>query len=98
MAEKMTVLNIRMSENEKEQIKEKADKIKPFLDLFLSEKIGNLFSANGKFPTTNPNVDNHLEENQNFKWVGWDFIYKNDVGKIIRDGEKLFDEEIKKYF
>lgn len=27
MAEKMTVLNIRMSENEKEQIKEKADKI-----------------------------------------------------------------------
>lgn len=27
MAEKMTVLNIRMSENEKEQIKDKADKI-----------------------------------------------------------------------
>lgn len=78
--------------------KEKTDKIKPFLDLFLSEKVGNLFSANGKFPTTNPNVDNHLKENQNFKWVGWDFIYKNDVGKIVREGEKLFDEEIKKYF
>ena len=27
MAEKMTVLNIRMSESEKEKIKEKADKI-----------------------------------------------------------------------
>lgn len=27
MAEKMTVLNVRMSENEKEQIKEKADEI-----------------------------------------------------------------------
>lgn len=78
--------------------KEKADKIKPFLDLFLSEKIGNLFSANGKFPTTNPNVDNHLEKSQNFKWVGWDFIYKNDIGEIIRNSEKLFNEEIKKYF
>ena len=74
--------------------KEKADKVKPFMDFFMSEKIGNLFSANGKFPSTNPNVDNHLEPDQNFKWVGWDFIHGNDVGALVRQCENEFNEAI----
>ena len=74
--------------------KEKADKVKPFIDFFMSEEIGTLFSANGKFPSTNPNVDNHLEPHQNFKWVGWDFIHSNDVGALVRQCEKDFHEAI----
>ena len=74
--------------------REKADKVKPFIDFFMSEEIGTLFSANGKFPSTNPNVDNHLEPHQNFKWVGWDFIHSNDVGALVRQCEKDFHEAI----
>ena len=78
--------------------KSKADKIKPFLDFFLSEEIGTIFSANGKFPSTNPNVNNRLEKNQNFKWIGWDFIYSHDIGKIIRESEDEFNKEVQKSF
>ena len=39
MAEKMTVLNIRMSENEKEQIKEKGDKNKSVIETIKKFKI-----------------------------------------------------------
>ncbi len=74
--------------------KEKADKVKPFIDFFMSEEIGTLFSANGKFPSTNPNVDNHLEPHQNFKWIGWDFIHGNDIGALVRQCEKDFHEAI----
>ena len=74
--------------------KAKQDKIKPFIDFFMSEKIGTLFSASGKFPSTNPNVDNHLDENQTFKWIGWDFIHNNDVGGLVRQCEKEFNDTI----
>ena len=74
--------------------KAKHDKIKPFIDFFMSEKIGTLFSASGKFPSTNPNVDNHLDENQTFKWIGWDFIHNNDVGGLVRQCEKEFNDAI----
>ena len=76
--------------------KSKADKIKPFMELFMSNEIGTIFSANGKFPSTNPNVDNHLEKYQNFKWIGWDFIYSHDIGKIIRECEEEFNNDVKK--
>lgn len=76
--------------------KEKADKVKPFIDFFMSEEIGTLFSANGKFPSTNPKVDNGLTEDQNFKWVGWDFIHSNDVGALVRKCENDFNEAIMK--
>ena len=76
--------------------KSKADKIKPFMELFMSSEIGTIFSANGKFPSTNPNVDNHLEKYQNFKWIGWDFIYSHDIGKIIRECEEEFNNDVKK--
>lgn len=76
--------------------KEKADKVKPFIDFFMSEEIGTLFSANGKFPSTNPKVDNGLEPDQNFKWIGWDYIHGNDIGALIRKCENDFNEAIMK--
>lgn len=76
--------------------KEKRDKVKPFIDFFMSKEIGTLFSANGKFPSTNPNVNNHLTEEQKFKWIGWDFIHGNDIGGLIRQCENEFNEAIMK--
>ena len=76
--------------------KEKEDKVKPFLDFFLSENIGTIFSANGKFPSTNPKVENGLEPDQNFKWIGWDFIHNNDIGSLLKNCEKEFIDAIDK--
>lgn len=72
---------------------ESANKV---LSFFRSENFGNLLSANGKFPTTILGVDNKLTENQDFLFCGWDFIYKNDIVKIMREAEKIFKAEILK--
>lgn len=66
----------------------------PIIDFFNSEEVGRVFSANGKFPSTNKMIDNGLSEDQNFKWVGWDFIRSNDIGALIEEIEKVFNESI----
>jgi ABC-type Fe3+ transport system substrate-binding protein len=66
------------------------DKVKPFVDFLYSKEIGEILSSNGKFPSTNPLVNNHLSEEQKFMWLGWDYIYNNDIGKLISDTERLF--------
>lgn len=76
--------------------KEKKEKIQPIIDFFMSKEIGEIFSANGKFPSTNKEVDNGLKENQKFKWVGWDFIEKRDIGALLKELEAKFNEEIVK--
>ena len=67
---------------------------KPFVDFFFSREVGEILSTNGKFPSTNPEIDNQLTEDQKFMWLGWDFINSNDIGSLIRKCEKLFHEGI----
>lgn len=74
--------------------KEKKKSLQAIVDFFMSPKIGNIFSANGKFPSTNKEVDNHLEENQKFKWIGWEFIEKHDMGSLLKELEYKFNKEI----
>lgn len=56
---------------------------KPFADFFMSEKTGVVFAQSGFFPSTHPNVDNKLSPDKKFKWVGWDFLRKNDIGFLL---------------
>ena len=56
------------------------------------EKVGKIFSHTGLFPTVNPNINNNLE-GKNFLWVGWDYIHKNDISKILKECKNLFEEE-----
>lgn len=74
----------------------KKDKIKPFVDFFASKEIGEILSHDGRFPSTNPKVDNRLSEDQKFMWLGWDYINSHDIGQMIKDIEKLFNESILK--
>ncbi len=76
--------------------KDKKEKTQPIIDFFMSEAVGKVFSANGKFPSTNKLVDNGLSPDQKFKWVGWDFIEKTDIGALLRDLEAKFNEDILK--
>ncbi|WP_143319028.1 ABC transporter substrate-binding protein [Clostridium sp. HBUAS56010] len=66
------------------------DKVKPFVDFLYSREVGEVLSASGKFPSTNPLVDNHLTKDQNFMWIGWDFIHNHDIGELIKTIEAKF--------
>ena len=68
------------------------DQIKPFVDFFASKEIGELFVEKGGLPSTNPDVDNKLTEDQKFMWIGWDYINSHDIGELIRKTEGLFHE------
>lgn len=72
------------------------EKIKPFVDMLYSKEIGEIFSSNGKFPSTNPLVDNHLTPEQKLMWIGWDYIHEHDIGELIKLTEKLFYEASEK--
>ena len=73
---------------------DKEEKVKPLVDFFASKEVGEILSNNGKFPSTNPQVDNELSEDQKFMWLGWDYINNNDIGSLITKCEKLFNEAI----
>ena len=61
------------------------------VDFFASKKVGEILAHNGLFPSLNPDVDNRLGENDKFMWVGWDYIYDNDIPSIIRKCEEIFN-------
>lgn len=66
------------------------EEAKPFLDYFTSKEVGELFCFGGKFPSTNQYVDNKLKENQNFMWLGWDYIHSRDIGSLLKRLESDF--------
>ncbi len=74
--------------------KSKMDKLQPLIDLFASVKIGEILAHKGLFPSTVPGVDNRLKEGNKFQWIGWDFIYNNNVGKIIEECNAEFNSSM----
>lgn len=65
---------------------------KDFVSFFLSEKTGTVFAQSGFFPSTNPSVDNRLSADKTFLWVGWDFIYQNDIGAVLEKIKAEFED------
>jgi ABC-type Fe3+ transport system, periplasmic component len=72
--------------------KSKRDKLKPFVDFFASKQVGEILSHNGRFPSTNPEVDNQIPKDRKYMWLGWDYIKENDIGKLIKECERIFNE------
>ncbi|MGO1470257.1 MAG: ABC transporter substrate-binding protein [Tissierella sp.] len=72
----------------------KEEKLKPFVDYFASKEIGEILSHNGKFPSTNIEVDNELKDSQKFMWLGWDFINNNDIGRLLKECEEIFNKSV----
>lgn len=66
------------------------ERSQPLVDFLFSKEIGNVLSANGKFPSTHPKVDNGLSPWQKFLWPGWDFIYSQDIGALLMKAERIF--------
>jgi ABC-type Fe3+ transport system substrate-binding protein len=77
--------------------KEKEKELKELSEFFAGEKIGKILSHQGLFPSVNPAVENNLGDKK-FMWVGWDYIYQNDIGAILKHCEEIFfqgAEEVK---
>lgn len=72
----------------------KKEQVQPFVDFFASKDVGEILSHNGRFPSTNPEVENDLSSDQKFMWLGWDFIKEHDIGELIKTCEKIFNESI----
>ena len=63
---------------------------KAVIDFLLSKEVADILGADGKFPQLNAEYENKLNENQKFLWAGWDFIYVNDIGALLKQCEKWF--------
>lgn len=72
----------------------KADKAKELdkvIKYMSGETVGNVLANQGLFPSVHPNVKNPVN-GRPMLWVGWDFIYNNDMGKLIKECEDIFNE------
>jgi ABC-type Fe3+ transport system substrate-binding protein len=70
----------------------KLEILKPVADFLFSKEVGEILSHKGLFPSLNPEVKNILPENAKFKWVGWDYIYSNDIGGLIKTTNEVFEK------
>jgi len=68
----------------------KKAELEVFAELFFGEEFGNILSGGGKFPVTNPKVDNDLGKDKKFMWIGWEYINHEDIGNLIKKTEKIF--------
>jgi ABC-type Fe3+ transport system substrate-binding protein len=61
--------------------KSAAEKMASIIDFLLGKELQQ-HCANNFFPSIHPDVTNSLPEKNPLYWVGWDFIYCNDIGQI----------------
>ncbi len=73
---------------------DRLDKLQEIIDFFASKETGEILSHQGLFPSTHPEVDNRLSENNTFSWLGWDYIYSIDIAETIQTCENLFNESV----
>jgi ABC-type Fe3+ transport system substrate-binding protein len=57
------------------------EKMTPVTNFLLSKELQQ-HCANNFFPSFHPDVINRLPDNSPLYWIGWDYIYSNDIGQI----------------
>ena len=66
-------------------------RIKPIAEFLCGQQVGEILAQKGLFPSLHPAVDNRLDFPHPWKWIGWDYIYNNDIGALIRQTNALFE-------
>lgn len=74
--------------------REKIDLLKPISDFLYSKEVGEILSHRGLFPSLHGGVKNILPKNAKFKWLGWDYIYSNDIKELIDKTNKIFNNSV----
>jgi ABC-type Fe3+ transport system substrate-binding protein len=70
------------------------DRVRPIAEYLASQPVGEILAQKGLFPSVHPDVDNQLEGDHPWKWVGWDYIYQNDIGALIKRTTKIFEDSM----
>lgn len=70
------------------------DKVKEITDFLCGAEFGQL-CADAYFPSVNPKVKNDIRPIEKFYWLGWEFLKKNDIGKLKKDMEDVFLEQFR---
>lgn len=70
--------------------KSSLDKTREIAEFLAGPQVGEILSHKGLFPSLNPEVENMLPEKAPWKWLGWDYIYHNDIAELIRQADALF--------
>ncbi len=74
--------------------KEKINLLQPVVDFFASETVGKVLSHSGLFPSVHPNIDNRIPKENKLMWLGWNYIYENNIAELIHHCEKIFESSI----
>lgn len=74
--------------------KEKKEDLKTIVEYFSSREVGEILAHNGKFPSINPKVNNHIPEDNKYMWIGWDYLKEHDVATLIETCEEIFNRHI----
>jgi len=72
---------------------EKQKKVQPIVDFLFSKEVGEVLSHKGLFPSVSPKVDNNIPKDNKYQWIGWDYIYNNDIGEIIEECNEIFHKD-----
>ncbi len=66
-------------------------KVQPIAEFLSGQAVGEILAHRGLFPSLNPEVDNQLNFPHPWRWIGWDYIYQNDIGDLIRRTNDIFE-------
>ncbi|NOY13996.1 MAG: ABC transporter substrate-binding protein [Deltaproteobacteria bacterium] len=69
-------------------------RVKPIAEFLASQPVGEILAQRGLFPSLHPAVDNRLNPEHPWKWVGWDYIYQQDIGELIRHTNRIFEDSM----
>jgi len=74
--------------------KHKIEKLQPVIDFFASQGVGEVLAHSGLFPSVHPEVDNRIDSHKKFMWLGWDYIYSQDIASLINHCETVFNQSV----
>ncbi len=73
---------------------ERLDDLRPLAELLAGEEVGTILAQKGLFPSLNPVVHNSLPTSAPWKWLGWDYIYQQDIAGLIRHAVERFNRAV----
>ncbi|MFO7577267.1 MAG: ABC transporter substrate-binding protein [Pelovirga sp.] len=67
---------------------------RPIAEFLCGRDVGEILSHKGLFPSLHPEVDNKMDFDHPWKWIGWDYIYQQDIGRLIHSTNALFEQAL----
>ena len=71
---------------------EKLKEMESLIDFLSSKAVGEILSHKGFFPSVNPEVENLTPRDKKYLWIGWNYIYNNNLQEQMHHCEDLFNK------